>query len=120
MIFVVAAQGRADGCYRLGVGVTGEISVWVGRSDGGQQEERVHELSRPIEGTGQNWGWQPGSKVSTMIMRPPQQGQGFRSSSACPPSVPSLSLLDEAGSGMARSWRADAMLLVRLPFAKKP
>jgi hypothetical protein len=22
-----------------------------------------------------------------MIMRPPQQGQGFRSSSACPPSV---------------------------------
>jgi hypothetical protein len=83
VIFVLAAQGEADGCHRLSVGVTGEISLSDGRSGGGWQEERVgHELSSPIEGTGHDRGWQPGSKVSTMIMRPPQQGQGFRASSA--------------------------------------
>ena len=36
-----------------------------------------HELSSPIDGIGHNRGWQPGSKVSMMIIRPPQQGQAF-------------------------------------------
>jgi len=36
-----------------------------------------HELSSPIGGIGR--GWQPGSKVSMMIMRPPQPGHAFHS-----------------------------------------
>src|SRR6516164_6919157 len=43
-----------------------------------------YELSSAIEGTGQKRGWQPGSKASTMIIRPPQQGQAFQSSSSRP------------------------------------
>ena len=121
VMFGLAAQGGnrrlpsgERGRYRRGVGV-GQAQRRRGR------RERVgHELSSAIDGRGHNRGWQPGSKVSMMIIRPPQQGQGFHPSSACPPSVPSLSLLDEAGSGMPRSWRADAMLVVRLPLAKKP
>ena len=34
VILVLAAQGGADGCHRLSVGVTGEISVSDRRSDG--------------------------------------------------------------------------------------
>ena len=41
-----------------------------------------HELSSPIDGMGHSRGWQPGSKVSMMIIRPPQQGQAFHSSSS--------------------------------------
>jgi hypothetical protein len=41
----------------------------------------THELSKPIAGLGHSPGWQPGSKVSMMIIRPPQQGQAFPSSS---------------------------------------
>jgi len=94
-----AAEGGADDCRRLSVGVTGEI-FGVGQAQ--RWEEATgslgHELSSPIDGRGHSRGWQPGSKVSMMIIRPPQQGQVFHSScsSACPPSVPSLWGLDEA------------------------
>src|SRR5262249_37310203 len=36
-----------------------------------------NELASPMEGTGENRGWRAGSKISTMIMRPPQQGHAF-------------------------------------------
>jgi hypothetical protein len=59
-------------------GAAGEMSARERRSDEGWQQERIgHEVSSRIAGRGQSWGWQPGSKVSTMIMRPPQQGQVF-------------------------------------------
>ena len=83
-ICVLAVEGRAEGCPRLSAGVTGEISGSDRRSgDGGwRQQCDGHELSSPIGGMGQCRGWQPGSKVSMMIIRPPQHGQAFHSSSS--------------------------------------
>ena len=82
-IWVFAREGGAGGCRRLSVGATGEISVPDRRSGRGRRHERVgHELSRPIDGRGHRRGWQPGSKVSMMIIRPPQQGQAFHSLSS--------------------------------------
>jgi hypothetical protein len=83
-ICVLGAEGRADGCPRLSAGVTGEISASDGRSgdEGLQQRCAGHELSSPIGGMGHSRGWQPGSKVSMMIIRPPQQGQAFHSLSS--------------------------------------
>src|SRR5712675_1564481 len=123
MLEVLPAEGCANGCRRRRVADAGEIAGSDRSDDGGwRQGCDGHELSSPIDGRGHSRGWQPGSKVSMMIIRPPQHGQVFHSScpSAWPPSVPSLSRLDEAGSGMPRNWRANAMLLVRLPLAKKP
>ena len=52
-----------------------EMAAWHGSGDGGwRQRCDGHELSSPIDGMGQCRGWQPGSKVSMMIIRPPQQG----------------------------------------------
>jgi hypothetical protein len=78
-ICVLRVEDRADGCPPLSVGVTGEISASDRRSgDGGlQQGCDGHELSSPIDGMGHCRGWQPGSKVSMVIIRPPQQGQAF-------------------------------------------
>ena len=81
MIWVLAAEGGADGCRRRSVAVAGEIAASDRSSDGGWRQECVgHELSSPIDGMGHSRGWQPGSKVSMMIIRPPQQGQAFHSS----------------------------------------
>jgi adenylate cyclase len=41
--------------------------------------EAEMQLSSPIGGIGRSRGGQPGSKVSMMIMRPPQQGRAFHS-----------------------------------------
>jgi hypothetical protein len=83
-ICVLRVEDRADGCPRLSAGVTGEISAWDRRSgdEGWRQWCPGHELSRPIGGMGHCCGWQPGSEVSMMIMRPPQQGQAFHSLSS--------------------------------------
>jgi hypothetical protein len=63
------------------VAVGDEISAWNWRGNVGWRQERAgHELSKPIAGLGDSRGWQPGSKVSTMIIRPPQQGQVLHSS----------------------------------------
>ena len=79
--------GGADSCRRLSLGVTGEISA-DRRSGRGRRDEPVgHELSRPIGGIGHSRGWQPGSKISTTIIRPPQQGQAFHASSLRPVSA---------------------------------
>jgi len=69
---------------------------------------------------GHSRGWQPGWKVSTVTIRPPQQGQIFRSSSSWPPSARSPSALQGAGSGTPRSRRANAMLSARLGLARRP
>ena|SRR5215467_10562376 len=55
------------GCCRRDI-VVGQAERWERRQQG-----VAHELSSPIEGTGQKRGWQPGSKASTMIIRPPQR-----------------------------------------------
>ena len=73
-----------------------------------RQERAGHELSKAIAGMGHSRGWQPGPKVSTTIIRPPQQGQIFRSS--CSPSARWASALQRAGSGAPRRRRANAML----------
>ena len=82
---VLPAEGGADGCRRRSVAGAGEIVASDRSDDGGwQQGCDSHELSNPIDGMGHNRGWQPGSKASTMIIRPPQQGQAFQSSSSRP------------------------------------
>ena len=83
-ICVVRVESRADGCPRLSAGVTGEISAWDRRSgdEGLQQGCAGHELSMPMDGMGHCRGWEPGPKVSIMIMRPPRQGQAFHSLSS--------------------------------------
>src|SRR2546423_3028564 len=79
----VLPEGGADGCRRRRVAGAGEIAALDRSDDGGWRQGRDgHELSSPIAGMGHSRGWQPGSKVSTMIMRPPQQGQAFQSLSS--------------------------------------
>ena len=120
-ICVFAREGGAGGCRRLSVGVTGEISASDRRSGRGRRQERVgHELSRLIDGRGHRRGWQPGSKVSMMIIRPPQQGQAFQSWSMRRFSAALGSRLDGAGPGALRSRRANAILFARLALAKRP
>jgi hypothetical protein len=97
MLEVLPAEDGADGLCRPRVAGAGEMAA-SDRSGDGEWRQRWngHELSNPIDGMGHSRGRQPGSKVSTMIIRPPQQGQEFRSPSACPPSARSRSLLDHA------------------------
>src|SRR5467141_2117673 len=78
MLEVLPAEGGANGCRRRRVADAGEIAGSDRSDDGGwRQGCDGHELSSPIDGMGHSRGWQPGSKVSMMIMRPPQQGQAF-------------------------------------------
>jgi hypothetical protein len=80
---VLPAKGGADGHCRQGLAGAGEIAASDGSSDGGRgQRCDGHELSSPIAGMGLCRGWQPGLKVSMMIIRPPQQGQAFHSLSS--------------------------------------
>ena len=83
MLEVLPAEGGANGCRRRRVADAGEIAGSDRSDDGGwRQGCDGHELSSPIDGMGHSRGWQPGSKVSMMIMRPPQQGQAFHSLSS--------------------------------------
>src|SRR5580704_7265083 len=121
MLQVLPAEGWADGCCRRSVAGAGEIAASDGSGDGGwRQRCDGHELSSPIEGTGHSRGWQPGSKVSMMIIRPPQQGQTFHSLSSWGFSVPSLSLLDGGGWETPSRRRANAILPARLALATRP
>ena len=80
---VLPAEGGADGCRRRRVASAGEMAASDRSGDRGwRQGCNGHELSRPIDGIGDSRGWQPGSKVSTMTIRPPQQGQALQSSSS--------------------------------------
>ena len=83
VICVLVMEAGADSCCGRSASVAGEMSASERCSDGGWRGTRAdHELSRRTDGVGQCRGWQPGSKVSMMIMRPPQQGQVFQSSSS--------------------------------------
>ena len=80
MLQVLPAEGGAEGRCRRSVAGASEMAAWHGSGDGGwRQEHDSHELSKAIAGMGPSRGWQPGSKVSMMIIRPPQQGQAFHS-----------------------------------------
>ena len=83
MLQVLPAELGADGRCPQSVGGASEIAALDGSGDGGwRQGCDGHELSSPIDGMGHCRGWQPGSKVSMMIIRPPQQGQAFHSLSS--------------------------------------
>jgi hypothetical protein len=83
MLQVLPTEGGADGRWRRSVAGAGEIAASDGSGDGGwRQRCDGHELSSPIDGIGHSRGWQPGSKVSMMIIRPPQQGQASQSLSS--------------------------------------
>ena len=85
LLQVVPAEGGADSRRRRSVAGAGEVTASDGSGDGGWREGcDGHELSSPIDGIGHSRGWQPGSKVSMMTIRPPQQGQAFQSSSLRP------------------------------------
>ena len=80
---VLPAEVGGDDCRRRRVAAAGEITVSDGSGDGGwRQRFGDHELSSPIDGMGHCRGWQPGPKVSMVIIRPPQQGQAFHSGSS--------------------------------------
>ena len=80
MLEVLLAEGGAEGRCRRSAAGAREMAGSDERGDRGwRQGCDGHELSSPIDGIGQSRGWQPGSKVSMMIMRPPQQGQTFHS-----------------------------------------
>ena len=83
MLQVLPAEGGADGRCGRSVAGAGEVAAWYGTGEGGwRQGCDGHELSSPSDGIGQCRGWQPGSKVSIMIIRPPQHGQAFHSLSS--------------------------------------
>ena len=80
MLRVLPVGGGAGGRCRRSVAGAGEIAASDGSGDGGwRQGCEGHELSSSIDGIGHSRGWQPGAKVSMMIIRPPQQGQAFHS-----------------------------------------
>ena len=80
LLQVLPAEGGADGRCRRSVTGAGEIAASHGSGDGRWREGcDGHELSSPIDGMGHCRGWEPGSKISMMIIRPPQQGQVFHS-----------------------------------------
>jgi hypothetical protein len=82
-----------------------------------------HEVSIPIgvgADVGRYVGSQPRANISMTIIRPPQRGQGHgrtRGSSWAAGFCSSFSMMDGATPS---SWRARAMLAVRLPLANKP
>src|SRR5215470_15316785 len=81
-IWVLRVEGGADSCRRRSVAVAGDVSAGKRHGGLGWRRGRVgDELSSRIAGKGRRRGSQPGSKVSTTIMRPPQQGQALHSSS---------------------------------------
>ena len=76
MLQVLSAEGGAEGRCRRSVAAAGKIATSGGSGgEGWRQGCDGHELSNPIDGIGHNRGWQPGAKVSMIIMRPPQHGQ---------------------------------------------
>ena len=80
MLQVLPAKRGVDGHCRRSVAGAGQIAASDGSGGvGWRQRCDGHELSNPIDGMGHWRGWQPGSKVSMMIIRPPQQGQAFDS-----------------------------------------
>ena len=80
MLQVLPDEGGAAGRCRRSAAGAGEIAASQGSGDGGwRQGCDGHELSSRIDGMGHCRGWEPGSKVSMMIIRPPQQGQAFQS-----------------------------------------
>ena len=80
LLQVLPAKGSADTGFRRSMASAGEVTASHGSGDGGWREGcDGHELSSPIDGMGHCRGWQPGSKISMMIIRPPQQGQAFHS-----------------------------------------
>jgi hypothetical protein len=82
MLVVLPGEDGAEGCRRRQAAVAGEIALSDVSGEGGwPQGCDGHELSRPTDGMGHCRGWEPGAKVSMMIIRPPQHGQAFHSSS---------------------------------------
>ena len=121
MFQALADEGGGDGRCGRSVATAGDKAAVDASDDRGRRQEcDGHELSSPIDGTGQSRGWQPGAKVSMMVMRRPQQGQAFRSLSSWGFGVPLPSPPDGSESGTPSSRRAKAILPVRLPLAKRP
>jgi hypothetical protein len=123
MFQALADEGGGDGRCGRSVAAAGDKSASDASDDRGRRQEcDGHELSSPTDGTGQSRGWQPGAKVSMMVMRRPQQGQAFLSLSSggfgAPLPLPSPPDGSEAGTPSRR--RAKAILPVRLPLAKRP
>src|SRR5438270_12389940 len=61
-------------------------------------------------------GWQPGSKISMMNIRPPQQGQGW--ASGCAGSV--WLVCASTGGARSKSLRTASIVSVRLALANRP
>src|SRR6202022_1285933 len=94
-----------------------------GGPGGGVPGGRGHEVSILIvtgEGVGRYFGSQPRSKVSMMIMRPPQQGHG-RGRMCCSLVAVALGVSESfERDGAASNWRARSMLAARSALANSP
>src|ERR1017187_1001206 len=78
-----------------------------------------HDVSILL-GIGRQLGSQPGAKVSITIMRPPQRGQGQRSTRGVSVAISGGCCGSVACGATLRSARAVAMFSARLALAKKP
>jgi len=104
-----------------GIGPSSSVAGrWPARkARGGVGGVQVHEVSTLIttRGVVGRWrGWQPASKVSMMIMRPPQQGQGCESRCAGSASL----VASAAGGTRFKSLRTVSVVSVRLLLASRP
>ena len=82
LLRVLPAEGGGDSSCGRSVTGASEVTASHGSGDGGWREGcDGHELSSSIDGMGHCRGWQPGSKISMMTIRPPQHGQVLHSSS---------------------------------------
>src|SRR5215469_5504799 len=98
----------------LGRGAVLPVDDQRGKANGGVGG--AHEVSIRITArgvVGQWRGWQPVSKVSMMIMRPPQHGQGC--ARGCGGSVSLVA--SAAGGARFKSVRTSSMVSVRLLLA---
>jgi hypothetical protein len=94
------------------------ISIWMRWT-----VDRAHEVSILIAATpavGRYRGEQPRAKVSMMIMRPPQQGQGCSGVGGALALVWPAVAASLPGFGMAISLRARAMFSARVVLANRP
>src|ERR1700722_4492876 len=132
-VVVAVVKVFADQRMRIGATIEAEREgLGAGRTGRGPARKQTtlergeaglgHDVSILIAagGAAGRRGVAPRRKVSMMIMRPPQQGQGCGSVFGSLPSVAACWSPWRGRGGMARSSRARAILSLRVPLANRP
>jgi hypothetical protein len=106
-------------CWSVaGAWAPGGISNRVGRL--GWRDHEVSILIAAMGAVGRYCGEQPRAKISMMIMRPPQQGQGCFGVCGSLASVLAALMASIGSIGIASSSRARAMFSARVALASRP